>query len=175
MAIMLLTNFKTLGCVTPVAGYFQAMKTVCEKHGALLILDEIMSGIGRTGSFHAWEQEGIVPDLQTVAKGLGGGYAPIGALLLKKRVVNVLDAGSKVFSHSQTYQGHPFACAAALSVQTLIKEQRLVDNVKELGPYLGKLLRRELGGHHNVGDVRGRGFFWGVCCYPFMIAPAWRC
>lgn len=138
------------------------MKSVCEKHGALFILDEVMTGMGRTGSFHAWEQEGVVPDLQTVAKGLGGGYAPIGALLVNKRVVDALNGGSKSFSHGQTYQGHPLACAAALSVQNVVKEQNLIANVKKLGPYLGELLRREIGDHSNVGDIRGRGFFWGV-------------
>ncbi|PYH89224.1 PLP-dependent transferase [Aspergillus ellipticus CBS 707.79] len=152
----------TLGCVPAVPGYFPAMKAVCEKYGALLIMDEVMSGIGRTGTLHAWEQEGVVPDIQTIAKGLGGGYAPIGALLLNQRVVDILESGSQVFAHSQTYQGHPLACAAALAVQTVIQEQNLIANVQELEPYLGTLLRKELGDHPNVGDVRGRGFFWGV-------------
>ncbi|KZF20886.1 PLP-dependent transferase [Xylona heveae TC161] len=152
----------TLGCVPPVPGYFKAMKAVCDKYNALLLMDEVMSGIGRTGSLHAWEQEGVVPDIQSVAKGLGGGYAPIGALLLNKRVVGVLDSGTKVFAHSQTYQGHPLACATAYEVQSIIKEQNLVANVKELGPYLGELLETELSDHPNVGNIRGRGFFWGL-------------
>ncbi|KAH8647934.1 pyridoxal phosphate-dependent transferase [Xylariales sp. PMI_506] len=152
----------TLGAVPPVDGYFKAMKAVCNKYGALLMLDEVMTGIGRTGTFHAWEQEDVVPDIQTVAKGLGGGYAPIGALLINKRIVDVLYDGSKVFSHSQTYQAHPLACAAAVAVQTVIKKQNLVNNVRELGPYIGELLNKELGDHPNIGDIRGRGFFWGV-------------
>lgn len=154
---------KTLGCVPAVAGYFQAMKAVCEKHGALFILDEVMTGAGRTGTFHAWEQEGVVPDLQTVAKGLGGGYSPIGALLVNRRVGDVLNGGSNKFSPGQTYHSHALACAAALSVQEVIKEQSLVANVQKLGPYLGELLRSALADHPNVGDIRGRGFFWAVC------------
>ncbi|OOO07684.1 aminotransferase class-III [Aspergillus oryzae] len=152
----------TLGCVPPVAGYLQAMKEVCDRHGALFILDEVMSGMGRCGTLHAWEQEGVVPDLQTVAKGLGGGYAPIGALLVNKRVVQALDKGTGAFVHSQTYQGHPVACAAAYEVQKIIKEENLLQNVRSLGEYLGNRLKEQLGDHKHVGDIRGRGFFWGI-------------
>ncbi|KAL2815117.1 pyridoxal phosphate-dependent transferase, partial [Aspergillus granulosus] len=152
----------TLGCVPAVPGYFKAMKEVCERHGALLILDEVMSGMGRTGTLHAWEQEGVVPDLQTVAKGLGAGYAPIGALLVGSRVVDALTNGTGSFTHSQTYQGHPVACATAVAVQNIIREDNLLENVREHGPYLGKLLHERLGGHRNVGDIRGRGFFWAL-------------
>lgn len=143
-------------------GYFAAMKAVCERHGALFILDEVMSGMGRTGTLHAWEQENVVPDLQTVAKGLGAGYAPIGALLVNKRVIGTLEKGTGGFVHSQTYQGHPIACAAALEVQNIVREENLLANVKEMGAYLGDLLRQRLGEHKHVGDIRGRGLFWGV-------------
>ncbi|KAF5858319.1 hypothetical protein ETB97_004555 [Aspergillus alliaceus] len=152
----------TLGSVPPVPGYFQAMKTVCDRHGALLILDEVMSGMGRCGTLHAWEQEGVVPDLQTVAKGLGGGYAPIGALLVNKRVAQVLEKGTGSFVHSQTYQGHPVACAAGYEVQHIIKEDNLLENVRSLGEYLGNSLKERLGDHKHVGDIRGRGFFWAI-------------
>ncbi|KAH8700295.1 pyridoxal phosphate-dependent transferase [Talaromyces proteolyticus] len=152
----------TLGCVPPVSGYFKAMREVCDRHGALLILDEVMTGMGRTGTYHAWEQEGVIPDLQTIAKCLGGGYAPIGALLVNRRVVDILNQGTKVYSHSQTYQGHALACATALEVQNIIKNENLVANVAALGPYLGQLLQKELGDHPNIGDIRGRGLFWGI-------------
>ncbi|EED21164.1 aminotransferase, putative [Talaromyces stipitatus ATCC 10500] len=152
----------TLGCVPPVPGYFKAMREVCDRHGALLILDEVMSGMGRTGTLHAWQQEGVVPDLQTIAKGLGAGFVPIGALMLNKRVVEVLSRGSKAFVHSQTYQGHPVACAAALAVQNIVARDGLLDNVKLQGELLGKLLQERLSGHKRVGDIRGRGLLWGI-------------
>lgn len=138
------------------------MKEVCDRHGALLILDEVMVGAGRTGTFHAWQQEGVVPHLQTIAKGLGAGYEPIGALLVNKPVVDVLSQGSNAFLHSQTYQGHPLACAAACEVQAIVREEKLLENVSNLGPYLGGLLKKRLGDRAYVGDIRGRGFMWGI-------------
>lgn len=138
------------------------MKEVCDRHGALFILDEVMVGAGRTGTFHAWQQEDVVPHLQTIAKGLGAGYEPIGALLVNKSVVEVLSKGSNAFMHSQTYQGHPLACAAACEVQAIVREENLLANVRELGPYLGDLLKQRLGDRSYVGDIRGRGFMWGI-------------
>ncbi|KAJ6127302.1 Pyridoxal phosphate-dependent transferase major region subdomain 2 [Penicillium sp. IBT 18751x] len=152
----------TLGCVPPLPGYLKAMKTVCERHGALFILDEVMSGMGRTGTLHAWEQEDVVPDLQTVAKGLGAGYAPIASLLLNKHVVDALTKGTGAFSHSQTYQGHPVSCAAAVRVQQIIQEDNLLPNVRAMGEYLGQLLHEKFDEHPHVGDVRGRGLFWAL-------------
>ncbi|KAL4737436.1 pyridoxal phosphate-dependent transferase [Aspergillus similis] len=152
----------TLGCVPAVPGYLKAMKQVCDRHGALFVLDEVMSGMGRTGTLHAWEQEGVVPDLQTVAKGLGAGYAPVGALLVGNRVADALSKGTGSFTHSQTYQGHPVACATACAVQKIIQEENLLENVRRQGEYLGRLLNERLGGHRNVGDVRGRGLFWAL-------------
>ena len=143
-------------------GYFKAVKEVCDRHGALFILDEVMSGMGRTGTLHAWEQEGVVPDLQTVAKGLGAGYAPVGALLINKRVVESLRQGTGIFSHSQTYQGHPVACAAAYEVQQVIRDENLLQNAREMGDYLENALNQRLADHKNVGNIRGRGLFWGV-------------
>lgn len=142
------------------------MKAVCERHGAMFIMDEVMSGMGRTGTLHAWEQEGVVPDLQTVAKGLGAGYAPIGALLVNDRIVKQLEHGTGGFQHSQTYQGHPVACAAALEVQKIVQEENLLANVQEMGLYLEDSLKRRLEGHKHVGDIRGRGLFWGVSPLP---------
>lgn len=147
-------------------GYFQAVKEVCDRHGALFILDEVMSGMGRTGTLHAWEQEGVIPDLQTVAKGLGAGYASVGALLINRRVVESLRNGSGMFSHSQTYQAHPVACAAALEVQQVIRDENLLQNARAMGLYLEKTLNERIGSHRNVGDIRGRGLFWGVSAVP---------
>jgi len=150
------------GCVTAVPGYFQAMRKVCDRHGALLILDEVMCGMGRSGTMHAWQQEGISPDIQTVAKGLGGGYAPIGGILVAGRVIEALRNGSGGFMHGQTYQAHPVACAAALEVQRILKEEDLVANVKTMGGKLETKLVERFGNHHHVGDIRGRGLFWAL-------------
>ncbi|KAJ5642457.1 Pyridoxal phosphate-dependent transferasemajor regionsubdomain 2 [Penicillium lividum] len=151
-----------LGCVPAVPGYFPAMKAVCEKYGALLILDEIMSGMGRTGTLHAWEQEDVVPDIQTIGKGLGGGYAPVSAILVNDSIVQVLDNGTGVFRHGQTYQGHPISCAAALAVQKTVQERNLLENVRNMGTYMEQQLRQHLGDHPYVGDIRGKGLFWGI-------------
>ncbi|KAK3706395.1 hypothetical protein LTR37_012773 [Vermiconidia calcicola] len=152
----------TLGGVPPVPGYLKAMKAVCDKHGALVILDEVFAGMGRTGTLHAWEQEGVVPHLQTIAKGLGAGYQAVGALLVSKQVVDVLSKGTKAFVHFQTYHGHPLACAAAYEVQQVIKDEGLIENCREMGAYLGELLKERLGSHKHVGDIRGRGLVWGI-------------
>jgi adenosylmethionine-8-amino-7-oxononanoate aminotransferase len=149
----------TTGCVAAVPGYFAAMRAVCDRHGALLILDEVMCGMGRTGTTHAWEQEGVVPDIQAVAKGLGGGYAPIGGILAAGRVIDALRDGSGGFMHGQTYQAHPVACAAALEVQRIIVEDALVPNVARQGAVLERLLTDRFGNHRHVGDIRGRGLF----------------
>ncbi|KAI9845891.1 MAG: hypothetical protein M1837_004426 [Sclerophora amabilis] len=150
-----------LGCVPAVKGYFKAMKAVCDKYGALLIFDEVMCGMGRTGSRHAWELEGVVPDIQTIGKGLSGGYAPVAGVLMKQKVVNALDKGTG-FVHGHTYQGHALSCAAALEVQRIVREDNLVENVCRMGNYLAKSLRVKLWDHPNVGDIRGRGLFWGI-------------
>ncbi|KAI9783093.1 MAG: hypothetical protein M1839_004262 [Geoglossum umbratile] len=151
-----------LGCVPSAPGYFKAMKAVCKKYGALLIMDEVMCGMGRCGTLHAWEHEGVVPDIQTIGKGLGGGYAPIAAILINHRVVEGLDKGSGSFVHGQTYQGHPVSCAAALEVQKILREENLVENVRVMGDYLSSSLKARIGNHPNVGDIRGRGLFWGI-------------
>lgn len=139
------------------------MKAVCDRYGALFILDEVMSGMGRCGTLHAWEQEDVVPDLQTIGKGLGGGYAPVSGVLIGDHIVQTMDKGTGAFRHGQTYQGHPIACAAALAVQRVIREENLLENVRSMGEYLEKALRGRVGGHPHVGDIRGKGLFWGVC------------
>jgi adenosylmethionine-8-amino-7-oxononanoate aminotransferase len=152
----------TLGCVTALPGYFQAVREICDRHGALLILDEVMCGMGRTGTMHAWEQEGVSPDIQIVAKGLGGGYQPIGGILIAGKVIEAIRDGSGGFMHGHTYQAHPVASAAALAVQQVIREERLLDNVAAMGALLEQRLTERLGNHAHVGDIRGRGLFWAV-------------
>ncbi|CZT50522.1 related to ARG8-acetylornithine aminotransferase [Rhynchosporium secalis] len=151
-----------LGCVPSVPGYLKAMRDVCHKHGALFILDEVMSGMGRCGTLHAWQDEDVVPDLQTIGKGLGAGYQPIAAVLISHTVVNALLNGGGQFIHGQTYQGMPIQAAAALEVQKIKREENLVENVRIQGTYLEKRLKALLGDHSNVGDIRGRGLFWGI-------------
>ena len=152
----------TAGAVAAVPGYFQKIRAVCDRYGVLLILDEIMCGSGRTGSFHAFEQEGVTPDIMTMAKGLGGGYQPIAAVIASDRVVEVIVSGSGAFQNGHTYVGHPVACAAALAVQTIIERDRLVQRSAELGEYLAGLLHERFGQHPHVGDIRGRGLFQAV-------------
>lgn len=152
----------TAGAVAAVPGYFRKIRQVCDRHGVLLLLDEVMCGLGRTGSYHAFEQEGVQPDLLTLAKGLGGGYQPIGAVLAHDRVVEAIRAGSGAFQHGFTYVGHPVACAAALAVQRIVARDGLVERVARLGDTLGALLARQFDGHPHVADVRGRGLFWAV-------------
>lgn len=152
----------TAGTVAPVPGYFRKMREVCDRYGVLLILDEVMSGVGRTGTYHAFEQEGVVPDILTLAKGLGSGYQPIGAVLAQRKVVNVMHQGSGAFQHGHTYVGHPVACAAALAVQRIIERDGLIERVAALGPRFEQLLRSALDDHPHVGDIRGRGLFWSV-------------
>ena len=152
----------TLGAATAAPGYFRRIREICDRYGVLLILDEVMCGMGRTGTLHACEQEGVAPDLMAIAKGLGGGYAPIGAMLVSKRIAEAVRQGSGIFPHSQTYVGHPLACATALAVQKVIERDDLLANVRRQGARLEQRLRERFGNHHHVGDIRGRGHFWGV-------------
>ena len=152
----------TAGCVPAPEGYFRAVREICDRHGALLILDEVMCGMGRTGTRHAWEQEGIAPDIQAIAKGLGGGYQPIGAMLAGARIVDVIRDGSGAFQHGHTYLAHPLACAAALEVQRVIDDEQLLDRVKTLGGQLERRLTERFGNHRHVGDIRGRGLFQAI-------------
>ncbi|GFF56137.1 uncharacterized aminotransferase C1771.03c [Aspergillus udagawae] len=158
----------TSGCVTPAPGYLAAMRAVCRKHGALFILDEIMCGMGRTGTMFAWEQERdedgnpVFPDIMTIGKGLGGGYAPISGILVHQKVVDVLDYGSGSFNHGHTFQAHPISCAAALAVQRIIRRDDLLENCVKMGTILERCLREQLGDEKHVGDIRGRGLFYAV-------------
>jgi adenosylmethionine-8-amino-7-oxononanoate aminotransferase len=152
----------TLGAVPPVVGYFRRVREVCDRYGVLLILDEVMCGMGRCGTLYAFEQEGVVPDLVTVAKGLGAGYQPIGATLVARHIYDAIRAGSGYFQHGHTYLGHAAACAGALAVQRRLHEDGLLAAVAPLGARLEQKLRAAFGGHPHVGDIRGRGLFWGL-------------
>jgi adenosylmethionine-8-amino-7-oxononanoate aminotransferase len=158
----LLTVNQARGCVTAPPGYFIAMKAVCDKYGVLLILDEVMSGMGRTGSLHAWEQEHVVPDIQTIGKALGAGYESAAGMLVGEKVANVLKWGTGVFKHGHTYQNHPIVAAVALEVLQIIDDPGLRENVRQQGELLSHLLKKRLSSHANVGDIRGRGLFWAV-------------
>ena len=152
----------TLGAVPASPGYFKRIREICDRYGVLLILDEVMCGMGRTGTLHACEQEGVAPDLMVIAKGLGAGYQPIGALLVSGRIFEATRKGSGFFQHGHTYMAHPTACAAALEVQRVIKEDDLLANVRGQGDNLRRALMRSFGEHPHVGDIRGRGLLQAI-------------
>jgi adenosylmethionine-8-amino-7-oxononanoate aminotransferase len=152
----------TAGAVPPTPGYFRGVRALCDKYGILFIADEVMCGMGRTGTLHAVEQEGVVPDMIVIAKGLGGGYQPVGAVLASGKVIAALQRGSGVFQHGHTYIGHAMGTAAALAVQQVIERDGLLAKVRDRGAFLRKLLEDRLGSHRHVGDIRGRGLFMAV-------------
>lgn len=152
----------TAGAVPAVPGYLTRIRDICDRHGVLLILDEVMCGMGRTGSLFAFEQDGVVPDIVCIAKGLGGGYQPIGAALVGRHVFQAIHDGSGFFQHGHTYMGHPTACAAALAVQHAIRDDNLLAAVTRRGSQLRDALAARFGTHPNVGDIRGRGLFLGL-------------
>ncbi|KAL5048564.1 hypothetical protein BDW71DRAFT_213317 [Aspergillus fruticulosus] len=154
----------TAGCLTAPQGYYRGVRRLCDQYGILLILDEVMCGSGRTGTYFAFEQEGagVYPDLVTLGKGLGGGYAPIGAVLAHEKVIRGIQRGSSYFVHSHTYQAHAMSCAAALSVQKVLRRDGLVARCAAKGRWLEGALRSTFGERKYVGDIRGKGLFWGV-------------
>ncbi len=152
----------TLGAATPVPGYFKRVREVCDRYGVLLILDEVMCGMGRCGTLWSFEQEGVVPDLVAIAQGLGAGYQPIGAVMVSGTIHDTIVAGSGFFQHGHTYLGHAAACAGALAVQRRLHEDGLLARVQPLGALLERKLRAAFGAHAHVGDIRGRGLFWGL-------------
>ncbi len=152
----------TAGVLPPVPGYFRRVREVCDRHGILFLADEVMCGMGRTGTLYATEQEDVVADLVVVAKGLGGGYQPIGAVIAQKRIVDAIACGSGRFQHGHTYIGHPVACAAALAVQQVIRRDHLLDAVRTLGQRLATRLHERFDAHPAVGDIRGRGLFMAI-------------
>ena len=152
----------TMGAVPAAPGYLRRVREICDRHGVLLILDEVMCGMGRTGTLHACEQDGVAPDLMAIAKGFGAGYQPIGAALVSARLYDAFAEGSGAFRHSHTYSGHPVACAAALAVQRAIEERDLLANVRTQGEALRRAFDDRFGQHPHVGDIRGRGLFLGL-------------
>ncbi|ETI22283.1 hypothetical protein G647_06356 [Cladophialophora carrionii CBS 160.54] len=152
----------TSGCTPAPSGYFRGVRDVCDRYGVLLILDEVMCGMGRTGTLFAFEQEDVVPDIMTVGKGLGGGYSPVAGVLVHKKVVDILRKGTSCFNHGHTYQAHPVGCAATLAVQQILRRDGLVGNVARLGQHLYPLLLDTFGSSKYVGNIRGRGLFWGL-------------
>ena len=152
----------TIGAVPPVPNYFKRVREICDRYGVLLILDEVMCGMGRGGTLWTFEQEGIVPDMVAVAKGLGAGYQPIGALVISKNVSEAIMRGTGFFQHGHTYIGHAAACAGALAVQRRLHEDGVLARVTPLGRALERRLRDQFQNHPHVGDIRGRGLFWGV-------------
>ncbi|WP_439851703.1 aspartate aminotransferase family protein [Pseudomonas syringae] len=152
----------TNGAVPPVQGYFRKIKAVCERHDVLLVLDEVMAGMGRTGQLFAYADDGIVPDMVAVGKGLAAGYMPISALLISEQVHAVMAGGSGVLGNGQTHVNHPLACAIALEVQQVIAEENLLAQVRQRGEQLRSWLTESLSDLDIVGDVRGRGLFVGV-------------
>ncbi len=152
----------TLGAVPAVEGYFKRIREICDTYGVLLILDEVMCGMGRTGTLFAHEQEHITADIMVTAKGLGAGYQPIGAMLCSDRIFSAISEGSGFFQHGHTYLGHPVACAASLAVQKYVEENSLLSNVQDMGQLLMDELQSVFGQHPHIGDIRGRGLFLGL-------------
>ena len=152
----------TAGAVPSVPGYFKRIREICDTYGVLLILDEVMCGMGRTGSFFACEQDGVRPDIVTIAKGLGAGYQPIGAMLCSGEIYRAIEDGSGFFQHGHTYLGHPVACAAANAVVTKLTDGGLTARAAQMGQYFEEALNAEFGQHPHVGDIRGRGMFRGL-------------
>jgi adenosylmethionine-8-amino-7-oxononanoate aminotransferase len=152
----------TAGAVTAAPGYFKRIREICDQYGILLILDEVMCGMGRTGSLFACEQDGVAPDILCIAKGLGAGYQPIGAMLCSREIYQTIEQGSGFFQHGHTYLGHPTAAAAGVAVLSAMKDRNLIPRVLVQGEKLMAALNAEFGQHPKVGDIRGRGLFLGV-------------
>ncbi|HWJ93821.1 MAG TPA: aspartate aminotransferase family protein, partial [Telluria sp.] len=152
----------TGGAIPPTPGYFRGVRRICDKYGILFIADEVMCGMGRTGTMFAIEQDEVAPDIIAVAKGLGAGYQPIGAVLAQEKIVECLRQGSGAFLHGHTYIGHPVAAAAALAVQQVIERDNLLAQVARRGASLRRMLGEQFGSHHHVGDIRGRGLFMAI-------------
>jgi len=147
----------TAGAVPPVGDYLKRVREICDRHGVLLILDEVMCGSGRTGTFLSCEQDNVVPDIVTLGKGLGAGYQPVGAVMCTAEVYDSVAQGSGALKHGQTYNAHPVGCAAALAVQQIIRRDELLGTVVQTGARLRNLLQGRVGDHPNIGDIRGRG------------------
>ena len=152
----------TAGALTPVKGYFERIREICTKYNVLLILDEVMCGMGRTGPLFACDEEKIIPDIITIAKGLGAGYQPIAAMMCQNFIYEAINQGSGFFQHGHTYLGHPIACAASLAVVNKLIKENFFEKVRKKGEYLQKSLEVTLSQNEYIGDIRGRGLFRAV-------------
>jgi len=152
----------TAGALLPAPGYFERVRSICDRYGVLLILDEVFCGMGRTGTMYAFAQENVSPDIVSVAKGLGAGYQPIASMIASPRVVDAIEQGSGKLRHGQTYMGHAVACATALAVLRAVLDEDLLANVRTMGNALEERLRATFGEHPNVGEIRGRGLMWAL-------------
>ena len=152
----------TAGTLTPAPGYFKRIREICDQYDILLILDEVMCGMGRTGTLFACEQDGVAPDIACIAKGLGAGYQPIGAMLCSAHIYKTIEDGTGFFQHGHTYNGHPTACAAGLAVVSAILDRGLLPRVRAQGEKLAHRLADRFGQHPHIGDLRGRGLFHGI-------------
>jgi len=152
----------TAGAVTAVDGYFRRIREICDKYGVLLVLDEVMCGMGRTGYLYACEHDETRPDIICIAKGLGAGYQPIGAMLCSSAIYAVLENGSGFFQHGHTYLGHPMAAAAANAVLEVLIDQNLLSDVIPKADALEDLLNANFNQHPHIGDIRGRGLFRAI-------------
>ncbi len=152
----------TLGAVPAVEGYFKRIREICDQYGVLLILDEVMCGMGRTGHLFACNHDGVAPDILCIAKGLGAGYQPIGAMLCTDKIYAAIENGSGFFQHGHTYLGHPVATAAALAVVRELIARDLPTRAGEMGQKLQSALEAAFGQHPHIGDIRGRGLFRGI-------------
>ncbi len=150
----------TNGILPPPDGYLESIREVCDRHGILLVFDEIMAGFGRTGRWFACENWDVVPDIVTVAKGINSGYVPLGAMIFRKPIADWVR--DKFFPGGLTYAGHPLACASAVAAIEAFREEGVVENAAEVGAYLGERLRELAASHPSIGEVRGLGCFWGV-------------
>ena len=152
----------TLGAVPATQGYFARIREICDRHGVLLILDEVMCGMGRTGYLFASEADDVRPDIVTIAKGLGAGYQPVGAMLCSDEIYRTIESGSGMFQHGHTYLGHPAACAGAHAVVTTLLDEQLIGRVKDQGRKLMNEVQSRFAEHPHIGDIRGRGLFLGM-------------
>ena len=158
--MILETVIGTNGVIPPPDGYLQSIREVCDRHGILLIADEVMAGFGRTGKWFAVENWDVVPDILTVAKGINSGYVPLGAMIVRQQIADWVR--DKYFAGGLTYSGHPLACASAVASIETFRDEGIVEHASELGPQFEERLRGLAEKHPSIGDVRGLGCFWGI-------------
>jgi taurine--2-oxoglutarate transaminase len=159
-AVILETVTGTNGIIVPPDGYLQSIREVCDRHGILLIADEVMAGFGRTGKWFGVENWDVVPDILSVAKGINSGYIPLGAMVVRKPIADWVR--DKYFAGGLTYSGHPLACASAVASIEAFKEEGIVENAAEMGGVFAEQLRALQERHPSIGEVRGLGCFWGL-------------